>query len=245
MRRLMAVLLLVSACSAEGQVIAEPTTTTVYEQPRPSNLGLFTPGWDSVSPSWVAMAQTYVGVEVNYLYHRIGQMNGRPCFVYVENSGYPIESILDGSLDAAWQATIDSIPSTCWFAPIAEANGNWTSYHGSVEQVRQAYERIAGMYSGSRMCGSFTIMRGSAAYLDAVRPYVDYACPSHYTWSGASATTMGQQVRNHANGLPFIWAQGGTSVGDKKAWAFEAANAVAPNIFIYFDAGEFANEGGW
>ncbi len=236
-----------------------PTTTTTLPAPpaRPSNLGLFTPGWDTNSPWWVAMAQTYVGYPQgepgafwSAISHRVGQMNGAPCFVYVNGhgDGLTIDKIIDGTFDAEWAYLLDIMPSHCIFAPIAEANGNWVSYEGTVQQVTQAYAKLSAMDAGRHtMCGSFTIMPGSQSYINAVAPYVDYACPSHYTWSGGSATTLGNQAKAHAAnaGLPLIWAQGGTSSGDKVAWAIEAANAVAPAKFIYFDAGEFAVDGGW
>ena len=229
------------------------TTTTVVTVPttmpqvtRPTNLGLFTPGWDSRSPSWVAMAQTYVNVDSLYLWHRISQMNGRPCFVYVETTGYSIVDTIDGTLDAAWSDIISQVPSYCYFAPIAEMNGTWTTYHGTPWQAGQAYARISRLYPGSKMCGSFSIMRGSAAYLAEVAPYVDVACPSHYDMNGSlSGATVARQAEAHAAsaGLPLILAQTGTVQADKVGWAIEVANATRA-IVIYFDQHAFAT-GGW
>ena len=195
------------------------------------------------------MQQTYVNVDSPYVWHRIGQMYGNSAFVYVETTGWTIEDTINGSLDAEWAAVIASIPNGAIFAPIAEANGYWVTYNGTVEQVRQAYERINSIDAGRhRICGSFTIMNGSAAYLQAVRPYVDLACPSHYDTNGTvSAATIASQARNHAAsaGLPLILAQTGTSRTNKLDWTLDLADAMGSTITIYFDQHQYAFEGGW
>lgn len=243
------------------------TTTTLPPGPpaKPSNLGVFLPGWDTVWPANSGWCQTYVGLPQgepgafwSAVSHRVSQCNGNPMMVYVnghtDDYSGTIEATLDGTNDAAWEYVISQIPSNVVFAPIAEANGNWVSYNGTVEQVRQVYAKLSAMDNGRhQMCGSFTIMPGSQTYMNAVAPYVDFACPSHYTWSAASATTLGNQAKAHAAnaGLPLIWAQGGLNSGteaQKTAWAIEAANAVAPAPFIYFNSGVWAidgNSGGW
>jgi hypothetical protein len=195
------------------------------------------------------MQQTYVNVDSPYVWHRIGQMYGNPAFVYVETTGWPIEDTISGALDAEWAAVIASIPSNAIFAPIAESNGYWTTYNGTVEQVRQAYARIDAIDGGRhRICGSFTIMSGSNAYLQAVRPYVDLACPSHYDTNGTvSAATIAAQARNHAAsaGLPLILAQTGTTRTDKVGWTQDLGAALGSTVYMYFDQHQYAFSGGW
>ena len=187
------------------------------------------------------MAQTYVNVDSLYLAHRLGQMNGKPCFVYVETTGYDIEATLSGSLDDEWATIMAQIPDRCYFGPIAEADGKWTTYHGTVAEVEAAYARIASMYTGTRMCGSFTVRKGEA-YLAAVAPYVDIACPSHYDSDGTlSALDLAAQANAHAAsaGLPLILAQFATIQAEKVEYAVTVADHVN-GIAIYFNVREFA-----
>ena len=181
--------------------------------------------------------------------HRLSQMYGNASFVYVETTGYPIEDTIDGTLDDLWLARIAEIPAGTIFAPIAEANGTWVTYHGTVEEVRQAYERINDLDAGRhRICGSFTVMSGSAAYLQAVAPYVDLACPSAYDTKG---TRTGSQIAASAQahaasaGLPLILAQTGTVRDDKVAWTLELADALGSTVAMYFDQHQYAFVGGW
>ncbi len=236
------------------------TTTTLPPAPaptvprRPSNLGAFLQGWNTPATD-LPMQQTYVRVCGSYIEHRISQMRGNAAFVYVETPGNSLQDTIDGTLDACWRDVIARIPSGAIFAPLAEANGTWVDwYTGSAAEYGQAMAHVAALDGGRHvMCSSLTIMGGSRAYLAAAAPYVQRACPSHYTWSGASAATLGAQARSHAAsaGLPLIWAQGGTLVGtaaEKAQWAVDAANAVAPSIFIYFNANGWAIDsagGGW
>jgi len=194
-------------------------------------------------------AQTYVNVDSPYVWHRLAYMGSNQPFIYVETTGWSIEDTISGALDDEWLAVMATIPSNAVFAPIAEANGTWVTYHGSVEQVRQAYARIAGLYTGNKMCGSFTIMGGSAAYLQAVAPYVDLACPSHYTNGGLSASSVANSARNHAAsaGLPLILAQTGTKGTDayKTQWIVDLGKNLGSVPVIYFNQHGYAIDGGW
>jgi len=237
-------------------VVVPVTTTTTIELGSPDDevyppvhakLGWFRSGWNYQYPNGIAYAQTYVGVCSGSIGHRISKMGTNPRFVYVETPGEVIERTIDGSLDQCWMDTIAALPSNAVFAPIAEANGWWTPYNGSVEQVRQAYERISMLDGGKhKMCGSFTIMGGSAAYLQAVAPYVDYACPSHYTKGGSSGATIASQARAHCAtaGLPCILAQTGTEGGNVREFIDDLmSNVGSLRAVIYFDYSKW--EGDW
>ena len=237
---------------ATGEVIATTTPTTVSTLPGGSDapshpkLGWFRSGWDYQYPTGIRFAQTYVHACSSALPHRLSMMNGNAAFVYVETQE-PIEDTISGALDECWLNIIRQLPSGAVFAPIAEANGWWTPYNGTVEQVRQAYERIAMLDGGKHvMCGSFTVMSGANAYLAAVKPYVQRACPSHYTKGGSSGATIAAQARAHgaSAGLVTILAQTGTEGADKRAFIENLmANVGSLRAVIYFDTSRW--EGDW
>ncbi len=200
------------------------------------------------------MQQTYVGMPQGPPYwsalgHRLSQMCGNSAFVYVNGSGYTIEQVIDGSLDEQWLYLLDQLPANAIFAPLAEMNGGWVDYHGTIEQAAAAYAHLSELDAGRHtVCGSFTVMANSDAYLQAVAPYVDLACPSVYDNDGThSPASVAAVARAHAAsaGLPLILAQTGTVRENKPEWTLELTAELGNTVAIYFDNGRYAFENGW
>jgi len=179
--------------------------------------------------------------------HRLAQMYGNKPFIYIENSGRPITDVLSGDMDECWRSILGQVPEGEIVAPLAEANGEWVSYHGTPEQVAQAYERIRSLDPGHhRWCGSFTIMANVDPYVEAVLPHVDVLCPSAYDFDGAQ--DVAGKVRAHAeHGLPVLLAQTGTVRDDKRAWLNGLVRELYGEVeaVIYFNQHQYAIEGGW
>lgn len=207
-------------------------------------LGVFEPGWETDPIQNVEYQQTYVGAcaEAYVLPHRLEQMHGNKPFTYIENSGHEIEDILTGALDTCWRTILSQVPEGEIVAPIAEANGDWVSYHGTPEQVAQAYARLRTLDPGThRWCGSFTIMGNTQQYMDAVLPYVDLWCPSAYDWNGE--IDVPNKIRSvETRGLPVLLAQTGTVREDKAGWLDQLRLDLYGEVeaVIYFNKDQYA-----
>lgn len=221
---------------------------------RSVDLGVFSPGWTTYSPSNVDYQQTYVHPcpqENGWhpLTHRLADMDGNEPFVYINGSGFSINDVLSGALDECYRTVLSLVPDGVIVAPLAEMNGNWTDYAGTPLQAIAAYERIRSLDPGDHVwCGSFTIgtFGGVSAdeYLQAVAPYVDYACPSHYDNSNVvrsgEVVALAASAHGASANLPVIVAQTATDSVNKVEWLLdllhEAESVGNIDGVIYFNS---------
>lgn len=150
-----------------------PETTTL--------VGAFIPGWET-PPTPLAWQQTYVGAcaQSYVLPHRLAQMHGNRPIVNIENSHRPIEDILDGSMDECWTAILGQVPDGTVIVPLAEANGDWVSYHATPEQFRQAWDRLRSLDPGTHLWAWAPDAHGR--FRDWEPDEYDYYAPSIYEW---------------------------------------------------------------
>jgi len=178
-------------------------------------------------------------------------------FIYWENYGYSLDSIISGSQDANIRRFAGEICPNTILALFHEMNGNWDAWDGTVgsnttAKVIAAYQHIHNII-GSKARYAWVVNNDSVPNVAGNQPsdywpgasYVDVVGVDGFDWGGmtfsqAIAPAYGEVT---GYGKPVWITSFGTTSSNQAAWltnAIATAKSDGIGALIYFDA----NDGG-